>query len=220
MTDRTISVLYEHEDFLVCDKPAGLAFHTEGNDEKIEGFVSLLRKQLSTQSLYPVHRLDRVTSGLMLVAKNENANRALSQLFQERAVKKVYLAVSDKRPKKKQGLISGDMQKARGGSYKLCRTHGNPAITRFHAANIDGGWAFWLMPETGKTHQLRVACKSLGSPIIGDSRYGGSEAERCFLHAYQLSFHYAGQEHCISAPPDAPRLVAALRKFQERFERA
>ena len=60
------------------------------------------------------------------------------------------------------------------------------------------------MPETGKTHQLRVACKSLGSPILGDVRYGGAPADRCFLHAYQLAFCYQGQDYEIRAePPEA-----------------
>lgn len=227
MNGQKIKLLYEHDDFLVCEKPHGLAFHTESDEsQSTDGFVSLLRAQLGSSSLYPVHRLDRVTSGAMLVAKNSNANSELSQLFQSNSVSKIYLAISDKKPKKKQGVVSGDMQKARGGSYKLCRTHDNASITRFYAARFDGegegegdgGWAFWLMPQTGKTHQLRVVCKSLGSPILGDTRYGGTKSERCFLHAYQLGFRYKDVDYCINAEPQEAKLQEALAKLLQRKE--
>lgn len=214
-----IRLLYEHDDFLVCDKPHGLAFHTEGDEDKLrDGFVSLLRERFGSSSLYPVHRLDKVTSGAILIAKNSEANSELSTLFQSKSVSKVYLAISDKKPKKKQGRIAGDMQKARGGSYKLCRTHTNPAITRFFAVQSNDNWGFWLMPETGKTHQLRVACKSLGSPICGDIRYGGSKAERCFLHAYQIGFSYKGVDYRINAEPKEPLFQKTLEKLRLRPE--
>lgn len=219
MSDQKINLLFEHNDFLVCDKPQGLAFHTESDaSHSTEGFVSLLRDQMGSSSLFPVHRLDRVTSGAILVAKNSRANSELSQLFQSKSVSKVYLAISDKKPKKKQGLISGDMEKSRGGSYKLCRTQANPSITRFYASKCDNGWGFWLMPQTGKTHQLRVACKSLGSPILGDTRYGGTPSDRCFLHAYKIGFHYQGVDYCISAEPQEAMLQDALEKLRLRKE--
>jgi len=198
-----MNILFDAQDFVVVEKPHDVLFHTEERDDgNIEqGFVSTVREYFQTDSLYPVHRLDRVTSGLMLFAKTPEANAELSEMFRLRNVKKQYLAVSDKKPKKKQGLISGDMAKARGGSYKLLRTHENPAVTRFLATRLDNGlWVFLLKPETGKTHQLRVACKSLGSPILGDARYGGSESDRCYLHAYRLQFEYQNQDYDICAP--------------------
>ena len=219
MNPQKIRLLFEHDDFLVCEKPHNLAFHSENNaGESDKGFVALLREQIGSDALYPVHRLDRVTSGALLVAKNSRANSALSQLFQSKTVDKVYLAISDKKPKKKQGLISGDMEKSRGGSYKLCRTHLNPSVTRFYACPSDEGWGFWLMPQTGRTHQLRVACKSLGSPILGDSRYGGTTAERCFLHAYQIKFRYLDEVYCIHAEPSEPMFLKVLEKLRQRKE--
>ena len=219
MNDQKIRLLFEHDDFLVCEKPPGLNFHTESDEVLLtDGFVSSLRSQLGSSCLFPVHRLDRVTSGAILVAKNRTANSNLSQLFQSKVVRKVYLAISDKKPKKKQGLVSGDMQKARGGSYKLCRTHDNPAITRFYAAQFDKGWGFWLMPETGKTHQLRVACKSLGSPIVGDTRYGGTQSDRCYLHAYQVGFRYKDVDYCVNADPHESVFQQALEALKLRKE--
>ena len=211
-----IKILFEHDDFLVCEKPAGQAFHTEDSAPLNQGFVSELRKQLASDSLFPVHRLDKVTSGVMLFAKTPEANSTLSQLFQDKLVEKVYLAVSQKKPKKKQGLISGDMKKVRAGSYKLCHTHENPAITRFYAARLSQGWGFWLMPKTGKTHQLRVACKSLGSPILGDERYGGGVAARCYLHAYRLAFSYLGVEYAVSSEPREAEFLEVIGQLSDR----
>ena len=209
-----IKILFEHDDFLVCEKPPGQPFHTEDSAPLKQGFVTAVRAQLSSESLFPVHRLDKVTSGAMLFAKNPEANSTLSMMFQDKLVEKVYLAVSQKKPKKKQGLISGDMKKVRAGSYKLCHTHANPAITRFYAARLSEGWGFWLMPKTGKTHQLRVACKALGSPILGDQRYGGSEADRCYLHAYRLAFSYQGESYVITSEPREPRFLEVIAQLE------
>ena len=116
---------------------------------------------------------------------------------------KTYLALSSQKPAKKQGWVKGDMAKARRGAWKLLRTQHNPALTRFHSRSIAPGLRlFVLQPLSGKTHQLRVAMKSLGSPILGDTLYGGQAAERLFLHAWRLQFDYAGTSFCITAVPD------------------
>ena len=104
------------------------------------------------------------------------------------------------------------MGKARNGSYRLLRTLDNPAITRFWS-RLDtsfGERLFLLKPHTGKTHQLRVAMKSLGAPIFGDTRYGGDEADRTYLHAWALEFNDGqAQQRVFSNPsgfhwPDVP----------------
>ncbi|KZZ58008.1 hypothetical protein A3762_08770 [Oleiphilus sp. HI0125] len=199
-----MKVITESADFIALSKNANVCFHTEldDNGETQIGFVELVRSHFNNDQLYPVHRLDRVTSGLMLFAKGPQANRDISVLFQNKTIKKEYLALSPKKPKKKQGLVSGDMTKARGGGYKLLRTFENPAVTRFKAHKHHDNWLFYLWPETGKTHQLRVMCKSLGSPILGDKRYGGEDADRCYLHSRSLSFELHGVKHEIIDEPD------------------
>ena len=194
-----INVLLDEDLFLAVSKPEGACFHTEADDqgERHTGFVEQVRTQFKDPSLYPVHRLDRVTSGVMLFAKGSEANSVLSTMFQNKQVEKEYIALSHKKPKKKQGLVSGDMVKARGGSYKLVRSFEQPAITRFKASKQDAHWLFRLWPETGKTQQLRVMCKSLGSPILGDARYGGAEAARCYLHAHSIAFELNGVAYSI-----------------------
>ena len=119
-------------------------------------------------------------------------------------MRKTYLALSDRRPAKKQGLVKGGMEKSRRGAWKLTRGDGaNPAVTRFHSQSIAPNLRlFVLQPQTGKTHQLRVAMKSLGSPILGDTLYGGTPAERLFLHAWRLEFEYRGGAFSVCAPLD------------------
>lgn len=194
-----MKTLLDNDLFIAVSKPAGVCFHTETDEDGVTqtGFVEQVRTHFENSALYPVHRLDRVTSGVMVFAKGAEANRRLSILFQDKHVKKEYLALSAKKPKKKQGLVSGDMTKSRGGSYKLVRSFENPAITRFKATKQGERWYFHLWPETGKTHQLRVACKSLGAPILGDIRYGGAQADRCYLHAYSLAFELDGNAFLI-----------------------
>lgn len=192
-----VRVLYSDDQLIAVHKPYGQSFHSEPEHQ---GIVQTVRQQLADPNLYPVHRLDKLTSGIMLFARHSEANRALSQLFAERKVEKYYLALSDHKPKKKQGSISGDMAKSRNGSYKLLRTtqQPQPARTRFFAAKYmsdKARWCFILKPETGKTHQLRVALKSLSSPILGDRRYQGSVSDRGYLHAYKLRFSLGAKEY-------------------------
>lgn len=192
-----MDILRTDPDYLVVNKPAGIGMHQEGEEP---GLVRVLSERLG-ERLYPVHRLDKMTTGVLLLARNSAANRELSRQFAERSTRKWYLALSDSKPTKKQGLIKGDMEKARGGSWKLARSLVNPAITRFHSCLLaDHLRGFLLQPVTGKTHQLRVALKSQGSPILGDDRYGGTPADRGYLHAWQLQFEYGGEPICVRAP--------------------
>lgn len=118
------SVVLEQADFLVVNKEAGVDMH---DDAGVPGLVSRVSAAVG-QNVYPVHRLDKVTSGLVLLAKNKEATSELSQSFAGRRVKKTYLAISDRSPKKKQGWVKGDMAKSRNGSWKLLHSLDNPAM--------------------------------------------------------------------------------------------
>ncbi|MCI7479223.1 TIGR01621 family pseudouridine synthase [[Pasteurella] aerogenes] len=188
-----IDIIYKHADFIIIDKPCGISVH---KDEQAIGLTSLVAQQLQLPQVWLVHRLDKATSGLLILALNESAAAELSAIFAQHQIHKTYLALACDKPKKKQGLIRGDMQKGRNGSWKLCLSQQNPAITRFYSVSCEPNLRlFVLQPQTGKTHQLRVAMKSLGSPILGDERYGGNrvKSDRTYLHAYHLSFIYCGQ---------------------------
>lgn len=209
-------ILSQNEHFLVIAKGPGIGMHDEGGDA---GLVSLVRADTGLE-LYPVHRLDKMTSGLLLLARTPQANRALSMSFAQRQVSKQYLALSDCKPKKKQGWIKGDMQKGRGGSWLLTRSLENPAISWFDSTPVrEGLRLFRIKPQTGKTHQIRVAMKSIGAPILGDERYGGSPAERGYLHAWRLDFVLWDTPFAFECPPEpgpafsGPELAVAMARL-------
>lgn len=210
-------IVHQNEDFLVINKPAGLSFH---NDREQSGTFTRLTQQLG-YNLWPVHRLDKITSGILLFAKKREVATQLGKMFEQKEIQKVYYAISDKKPKKKQGKIIGDIQKSRGGSWKLLKSRLNPAITRFNSLSlIPGKRIFRIEPTTGKTHQIRVALKSQGSPIIGDQRYGGTAADRAYLHAYSISFLWQGQQVLFYCQPSEgelfllPQVKLSIEKFE------
>ncbi len=183
----TIPVIFEDDDLLIVNKPCNVSFH---NETSHLGIFSILKQQRNC-ALWPVHRLDKMTSGLLIFAKKKTAAAHIGNLFETKVIQKTYIAISDKKPKKKQGLIQGDMQKARSGSWRLSYELNNPARTNFISTSLaPRKRLFVINPETGKTHQIRVALKSLGSPIIGDERYGGTKSDRGYLHAFRLSFEW------------------------------
>ncbi len=194
-------VLHDDAAFLAIDKPPGIGMHDEEGEP---GIITRLRDALVEPLLFPVHRLDKETSGVLLVGKGKQATAALSALFEQRLVTKYYWALSDKKPRKKQGSIKGDMARTRNGSWKLLRSLNNPALTQFFSFGLgNGSRAFLCKPLSGKTHQIRVALKSLGAPILGDQRYGGDNADRMYLHATRLSFQLGAQQYDIESRPNS-----------------
>lgn len=196
------TLLFENDMFAVATKGAGVNFHSEEN----AGFVVQMSVQLGIP-LFPVHRLDKMTSGLLILAKSSQAAAEFTRMFEERRIEKYYLAISTRKPKKKQGWIKGDMAKARRGDYKLLPSMENPAITQFISCALRPNERLFLVkPHSGKTHQIRVALKSLGSPIAGDERYAQSDEarkeDRGYLHAYALRFYFGDEEFCFVLPPE------------------
>lgn len=199
---RPIELLYQNRAFLLVDKPAGMNFHSEEG----AGLVVLTKELSGLDELYPVHRLDKMTSGLVLFAKTSEAAQLFGRMFEARGIEKYYLAISLRKPKKKQGWIKGDMKSARRGDWMLLNSMENPAVTQFHSTALRvGERGFLIKPHTGKTHQIRVALKSLGAPIAGDLRYARSEEakkeERGYLHAYALRFCFEGEDYTFIQPP-------------------
>ena len=196
-----LDIVYQTDDFIIIYKPCGLSVHKDQNEI---GLTTLVAKQLGVPQVWLVHRLDKVTSGLLILALNAESAAEFFRLFSEHNIQKIYLALSNQKPKKKQGLIVGDMQKARNGAWKLCQSKENPAITRFESVSCEPNLRlFILKPQTGKTHQLRVAMKSLGSPILGDALYGKNteKIDRTYLHAARLQFEFKGQAFDVFTPP-------------------
>jgi len=219
MLDQKIETVYVDDHIRVIHKPVNISFHT---DDQAQGIVGLVKASYPGETLYPIHRLDKITSGLMVFARSSQVNEVLSKMLQDKQIEKYYLGISKQKPSKKQGAVMGDMKKGRRGSYLLLREKTNPALTHFFAKsfvqNDQRYWLFALKPETGKTHQLRVAMKSLASPVFGDRRYeqiveelqeeaeGGVEGskttypERGYLHAYKMCFDLLGKRYEITDP--------------------
>ncbi|WP_136484525.1 TIGR01621 family pseudouridine synthase [Vibrio sp. H11] len=185
-------ILYSHADFLIINKHPNVSVHKDDGDTMLLQDVG---QQSGDSQLYLVHRLDKMTSGILLLARNASAASELSKAFADRAVAKFYLALGSKKPKKKQGLVSGDMERSRRSAWKLMPSQHNPAVTQFFSAAAEPGERLFLCkPHTGKTHQIRVALKSVGSAIVGDPIYNpGSSADRGYLHAFALRFPYQGK---------------------------
>ncbi|MCL1118558.1 TIGR01621 family pseudouridine synthase [Shewanella aestuarii] len=192
-------IVSHQDDFIIINKAANVHFHSQ---DGTAGVVAQVETDLGIK-LFAVHRLDTPTSGLLILAKTSAAANRFTQLFTAHQVQKYYLAIAMGKPKKKQGWIIGDMAKSRRSMYKLLRSKENPAITHFFSHSIASGIrAYLLKPFSGKTHQLRVALASIGVPILGDNLYGKQTSDRCYLHAYQLSFCYLGQEYQFIQLPD------------------
>lgn len=210
-----IKILFENDDFLIALKNAGVNFHSEEE----AGFVVQVSQQANIP-LLPVHRLDKMTSGLVIFAKSSEVAAQFGKMFENREIEKYYIAISMRKPKKKMGWVKADMGSARRGDYKLLPTMNNPAITQFISCALRTHERFFLIkPHTGKTHQIRVALKSLGSPIAGDERYAQADEarkeERGYLHAFALRF-YLNEElfSFISSPDEGEHFVSEECKIQ------
>ncbi|RYY75553.1 MAG: TIGR01621 family pseudouridine synthase [Gammaproteobacteria bacterium] len=212
-------VIQDDENFLVIYKKPNTSFHS---DDGQAGLFEKVKQHQGLGELYPVHRLDKVTSGVLLMAKTASANRELVEQFKNRQIEKYYLAISNKKPKKKQGLIKGDMEPARRGAWKLSATQNNPAVTQFFSCSLaQGKRLFVIKPHTGKTHQIRVALKSLGSPIMGDVLYADALAcvntDRVYLHAFSLAFSLQGISYRFTEfPKEGENFLSA--EFQSAIQ--
>ncbi|ASI90602.1 TIGR01621 family pseudouridine synthase [Vibrio mediterranei] len=191
---------YENEDFVVINKYPGVSVHKDDGDTMLVSDVAIA---IGASSLHLVHRLDKMTSGLLILAKRAEVATHFLRLFEQRDIDKYYLAIGSKKPKKKQGTIIGDMERSRRSSWKLVNSKNNPAVTQFFSAAAENGERVFLCkPLSGKTHQIRVALKSIGSPIKGDAIYNTSDSsDRGYLHAYALRFELSGESFQFRCDP-------------------
>jgi tRNA pseudouridine32 synthase/23S rRNA pseudouridine746 synthase len=139
-------------------------------------------------------------------------------MFSEGLIDKTYIAVAKGKPKKKQGLIVGDMEKSRRGQWKLIPSTVNPARTRFYSILLDPKYRLYILkPITGKTHQLRVAMKSLSVPILGDRLYAAEDSDRVYLHAFCLKFSFKSKDFIFKLMPTTGEYFTRIRA--EEFDK-
>ena len=234
-----ITTAYEDNDLLVLNKPAGLITHPKNisdtqesaTDWLIERFPKIKNvgepfiasgKEVPRAGI--VHRLDKDTSGLLIVAKNNEVFFYLKSLFQERKIKKYYLALVNGRPKNPSGIITAPL--GRIGLKRTTKIIGDKLIDKKEALTVyktikefKDHALLEVLPHTGRTHQIRVHLNSIGTPVSGDNIYGFKRAKspsgltRLFLHAYKLEFVSPDSKKLIlecDLPEDLQKTLNAL----------
>lgn len=203
-------VLFLDGEALVIDKPAGLPVDPPRDGGlSMENHLDSLRFGFQRWPT-PVHRLDRDTSGCLLLARNPKAHARFQQAFEAGVVQKRYLAVLDGVPDGEEGLIDLPLAKvssAEAGWRMVPDPRGKPARTRWRLIEARGGRALMeFRPETGRTHQIRVhAASGLGAAVVGDPVYGRTDPVGMLLHAAELVVPRAGKEPVRAEAPTPER---------------
>jgi 23S rRNA pseudouridine955/2504/2580 synthase len=220
------AVLYRDDWAIVVNKPAGLAVQGGTNTERhVDALLDGLRFD-SAERPRLVHRLDKDTSGVLLIARNAAAAAFFTRAFRDKTTRKIYWAITVGLPQLRQGRIDLALSKragVRGGERVHADEDGKSAVTYYTVVDQAGTRASWLalLPVTGRTHQLRAHCAEIGTPILGDGKYGGSGAQlaggaaahQLHLHARSLEIpHPQGGTLSVTAP-----LPAHMRRMWEFF---
>ncbi len=214
--DIELPVIYEDDNVIVINKPAGIISHSRGRYWYEPSVASFVRQKTNQEGDRAgiVHRLDRVTSGVMICAKNQETMTMLQKQFADRKVQKVYSAVVFGHLKEPRAKIDMPIERnPKAPATFRVGTNGKPSVTFYEVIhNSEHYDLVELTPQTGRTHQLRVHLKQLGHPIIGDHLYDGKSYERLLLHAKEL--HIAIPEHGIKtfAVPNPPEFEEILLK--------
>jgi len=228
------TIIYEDESLLAVDKPSGLLTHAtaRGESDTLVSWLLRQRPEIATIGEDPtrpgiVHRLDKETSGLLVVAKTQGAYEELKRLFHDRKIQKHYYALVWGVPRLNQGTIEKEIAAHNGkrrtvevwSQVESAKTR--PATTAWKLVEPFGDSMALLdvAPKTGRTHQIRVHMASMGHPLVCDPLYAGkrecpAELGRLFLHAYSLRIPRQGQllEVDIPMAPDLEAFLASLRR--------
>jgi tRNA pseudouridine32 synthase / 23S rRNA pseudouridine746 synthase len=206
-------VLYIDGEAMVIDKPAGLAVHPGARTpESLDDYLHHLRFGFKRLPL-PVHRLDRDTSGCLLLARNPKAHKAFQRAFEDKRVAKTYVAVLDGVPEAEAGTVDmalGKVSTAQEGWRMVPDQGGKAAVTHWRVAAVRDGRAILVFtPETGRTHQIRVhAASGIGIPIAGDPVYGAGRGPM-LLHALSLRVERGTKPPIEASAPLPPTFVNA-----------
>jgi 23S rRNA pseudouridine1911/1915/1917 synthase len=227
--DIPLDVVFENDDLLIINKPAGMVVHPAvghssgtlvnavlGYDPDLEGIGGEERPGI-------VHRLDKDTSGLIVVAKNDSSLRWLQEQFKQRLTEKIYVALVDGKPGTPIGRVEAPIGRDQTDRKKMAVTNlkkGRDAISEYKTLETFRNHTLLeFHPLTGRTHQIRLHCKLLGCPIVGDQVYGHKKASidigRHFLHAHRLTITLPGEktarEFVAPLPLELENALAILR---------
>lgn len=233
--DLPLTVLHQDRDVVAIDKPAGMVVHPAPGSWHGTLVNALLHRGLVAEGMAAerpgiVHRLDKETSGVLIVARNAHAHEALSRAFHDREVKKAYLAVVLRTPRRRSGIIDWPIGRHPSERKRMSvrSARGRAAETRYWVLESFGGLALVRVePATGRTHQIRVHLAALGHPVLADPIYGARKGRarpaegpgvafpRQALHASEIRFAHpsSGEPVAISAPLPAD-MSALLRELR------
>jgi 23S rRNA pseudouridine1911/1915/1917 synthase len=222
--DVPLRVAYEDEHLLVIDKPAGVVVHPapgHATGTLVHGLIGDLAGGDAPDRPGIVHRLDRDTSGLLVVARTEESYRALRNLVRRRALERRYKALVRGRPRSRHGRIEAPIGRDRRDPTRMSLDTETPrdSVTHFDLERLlDGHALLDVRLETGRTHQIRVHLAAIGLPVAGDRVYGAPEPglRRQFLHAWRLAFPHPVTDEYVEVESELPPdLQAALARLAE-----
>ncbi len=204
-----VRVLFQNDDVLAVDKPEGVV-----SIGQVDDGLPVLLNDIFPGRLFPVHRLDKEVSGVILFAKNAETHRWLNSEFERKAVKKTYLALTHGIITKNRGLINAPIREFGSGRMGVDAKRGKPSVTEFKVEKRLSAYTLVrIFPLTGRRHQIRVHLYHIEHPIVGDLRYGDRARQKTFprlmLHALSIEFGLAsGERLTIEAP--VPESFAAV----------
>jgi 23S rRNA pseudouridine1911/1915/1917 synthase len=216
MTELRIVHLDEH--LAVVDKPAGLVVHpapSHSGPTLVDELAGVLAGGADSERPGIVHRLDKETSGLLVVARDDATHAALQELVRERAVERVYLALAEGRLGSRTGTIDAPIGRASRQRHRMAVSGAasREARTHFEVLELLAGESYLEAKlETGRTHQIRAHFGAIGHPLVGDATYGGSAKyglERQFLHAHRLGFVHPASGEALSYTSWLPEDLAS-----------
>lgn len=223
-----LDIVYQDEDIIVINKPKGMVVHPASSYKKNDTLVNALLYQVDNLSsingvVRPgiVHRLDKDTSGLIVVAKNDNAHKSLASQIEKKDARRIYLGLCDGNFKDDEGIINAPIARSKRDRKKMAvDENGRVAITEYKVLERFGKYTLVQFNlKTGRTHQIRVHSKYIHHPIVGDEVYGGSTSlykNGQLLHAYELILTHPRTKETMSFKAEIPayfnEILEKLRK--------
>lgn len=243
MKQSPIEIIHEDEDIIIVNKPAQFLSIPDRFRPEIPNVLSFIGQM--SERMFTVHRLDKETSGIMVFAKNAEAHKNLSQQFEKRTTKKIYLAIVDGIPFEPEGLIDKPIDKhPLKKGLMVISPQGKPSQSEYKVVETFGDKAMVEVNIlTGRTHQVRLHLKSIGHPIIIDEFYGRKDAfflstikrgklklsknedekplmDRTCLHAFKLSFDHPKTGLRVTYEADVPKdFAAVIRQFRKAYHK-